>query len=233
MKQLITTEDLLNKNKVYLILLMILCVGYSKINAQILLPSESNTNNINFNTGLDNNLLALNIGYSYFLTNLKSSPFISFTQGSSLLATGNFRAELGVNTWQGSFRKFTLKSQLSLVFARSENEAGNYNGLGINFTINPGFKFGNYGFGLDLQYNPFYATYIKHSNTYLQNYYANAKDGWYENTANNKRIGFYAARQFGKENSSEINFKAGYQNNGLYDKLIPNYYGIIGINKSF
>lgn len=201
--------------------------------AQILQPNNENRHNISLNAGLDNNLLGLTIGYSYYAPKHKSALFIGLNQGSSLLGSGDFRAEIGVNTWQGSFKKFTLKNQLSFVFARSENKAATYNGLGLNLTINPGFKFGKFGVGLDLQLNPFFATHIKHSDFYLQNAFSNAKSGWYSTTAINKRVGFYVVRQFGKQNKLEINLKAGYQNNGIYDKLAPNLYGIVGINKSF
>jgi hypothetical protein len=87
--------------------------------------------------------------------------------------------------------------------------------------------------GADFQYNPFLATQIEHSEFYRQYYYENVKDGFYSSTAQNLRLGLYVAGQFGKTKKLELNLKGGYQNNGEYDKLVPNAYAIIGINKSF
>lgn len=77
------------------------------------------------------------------------------------------------------------------------------------------------------------ATHIKHSDYYRTYLYENVKDGWYNSTAHNLRIGVYIAAQLGKKRTLELNLKGGYQNNGQYDKIILNLYAIIGANKSF
>ena len=42
-------------------------------------------------------------------------------------------------------------------------------GLGLNLVVNPGLRFNRFGLGADLQYNPFFATHIKHTDEYRQN----------------------------------------------------------------
>jgi hypothetical protein len=201
--------------------------------AQVFEPGENSHHNVGTNVGFDNNLISLNLGYAYYITKYKSSAFIDFTQGSSLLGTGDFKTQIGLQIWQGSFKKFTLKNSIALVYARSVSKAGNYNGLGINIVSNLGFKFNRFGVGTDFQYNPFLATHIKHSDYYRTYLYDQVKDGWYGFTAQNLRVGLYMVAQLGKQRTFELNLKGGYQNNGQYDKLVPNAYAIIGVNQSF
>jgi hypothetical protein len=213
-------------------LFFISSISSHEIRAQIFEPT-GNSHNVGVNFGFDNNLISLNLGYAYYTSKYKTSAFIEFTQGSSLIGTGDFKTQIGLQSWLGSFKKFTWRNSIAFVFARSVNKAGNYTGLGINIISNPGFKFNRFGIGADLQYNPFLATHIKHSDYYRHYHYENVKNGWYSLTAQNLRAGLYVAAQIGKQRTLELNMKAGYQNNGQYDKLVPNAYAIFGVNKSF
>jgi hypothetical protein len=237
MKLIKGTPDLESLNfrkakRIIYFLFFVSCISSHQIRAQIFEPTGI-SHNVGVNFGFDNNLISLNLGYAYYISKYKTSALVDFTQGSSLIGTGDFKTQTGLQTWQGSFKKFTLKNSIAFVFARSVNKAGNYTGLGINIVSNPGFKFNWFGVGADLQYNPFLATHITHSDYYQTYIYENVKDGWYSFTAQNLRVGLYVAAQLGKKRTFELNMKGGYQNNGQYDKLVPNAYAIIGVDKSF
>jgi hypothetical protein len=201
-------------------------------NAQISQPDSTKKHLINVSLGYDYNLISLNLGYAHYFPKYKTAPFIDFTQGSALLGTGNFRTQLGLQSWQGSFKAFNLKSTLAFVYSRSVNKAGNYDALGMNLAINPGVNFNRFGFGADFQFNPFFATHIKHSDLWRKTF-SETKDGWYSLTANNLRTGVYASGFLNKEKNFELNIKGGYQTNGQYDKLLPKFYFILGLNKQF
>lgn len=201
--------------------------------SQITKPDSTTKHIINLNIGFDYNIISTNIGYDYYFKKYKTSAFIDFTQGSALLGTSNFRTQIGLKTWKGTFNKFNLRNSLAFVHSHSSNKAGNYDGLGLNLITNAGFTFNRFGLGLDLQYNPFFATHIKHSDYWRTYFYSNAKDGWYSLTSNNLRMGLYLSELFGKHKTTELNLKGGYQSSGQFDKLIPNIYFIIGINKRF
>jgi hypothetical protein len=203
------------------------------VRAQIFEPIENRPHAVGLSFGLNNNLIGLTLGYAYYKAAYKTSAFVDFTQASSLLKAGDFKAQIGLQTWQGSFHKFTLKNSLAFVHAQSLNNAGRYTGLGLNLVVNPGLRFKRFGLGADFQYNPFFATHIKHSDEYRQNFYGNVRDGWYGLTAQNVRLGLYLAQQLGQKRACELNFKGGYQSNGQYDRLAPNAYAIIGLNKLF
>lgn len=219
-------------NKISIAVLLLSCVLTIKAGAQVFAPNGSNPHNFGLNLGFDNNLISVNLSYAYSPAKSKVSAFMDFTQGSSLIGTGDFRTQIGLQSWRGSFKKFILKNSIALVYAQSINKAGAYRGLGINLISNPGLKFNRFSIGADLQYNPFLATRIKHSDLYRINYFENVRDGWYSSTAENLRLGFYVGQQLGKKKTLEMNIRGGYQNNGEYDKLAPNAYAIIGINKS-
>jgi hypothetical protein len=203
----------------------------SNSKGQIMQPSI-NKHLINLHLGYDYNLIALNLGYGYYLSKYKTKAFIDFTQGSALIGTHNFRTQLGIASWQGSIKKFNLKSSVAFVHAQSENKAGVYNALGLNFAVNPGLTINRFSFGTDLQINPFIATHIKHSD-YWKTYFYASKDGWYKNTANNLRLGFYVSGQLDKKKNIEVNFRSGYQSSGKLDRLIPRIYFNLGVNFKF
>ncbi|HEY0055988.1 MAG TPA: hypothetical protein VGB63_11570 [Pedobacter sp.] len=232
-KKDLNLKPLSHIKKTLCIFLYVFCLLTHKATAQIIEPTTGIRHNLGFGAGFDNNLIGLNINYAYHKSSLKSSAFIDFSQGSSLLGTGDFKTQVGLQTWQGSFKRFNLKNSIAFVYARSVNKAGNYTGLGLNIVSNPGVKFNRVSIGADFQYNPFLATQINHSEFYREHYYEDVKDGLYSSTAKNLRLGLYMAGQFGKKKTFELNIKGGYQNNGQYDKLIPNGYAIIGFNKSF
>jgi hypothetical protein len=203
------------------------------VRAQVFEPIENRPHTVGLSSGLNYNLIGLTLGYAYYRAPCKTAVFVDFTQASSLLKAGDFKAQLGLHTWQGSFHPFTLKNSLAFVYAQSLNKAGSYTGLGLNIVVNPGLRFKRFGLGADFQYNPFLASHITHSDEYRQNFYGNVRDGWYGLTAQNVRLGLYLAQQLGRKSAYELNFKGGYQSNGQYDKLAPNAYAVIGLNKLF
>lgn len=225
-------QKIIEKMKFRTLLILVILNNLTS-QAQIIKPDSTVKHIINFNTGYDYNILSINLGYDYFFSKLKTSAFINFTQGSSLLGTSNIRTEIGLKTWQGTFKKFNIRNSLAFVHTHSTNKAGNYDGLGLNLITNVGFTFNRFGIGLDLQYNPFFATHIKHSDYWKTYFYSDAKDGWYSLTSNNLRMGLYMSELLGKQKKTELNLKGGYQSSGQYDKLIPNIYFIIGLNKRF
>lgn len=202
----------------------------STVKAQIYEPDKSLHHLFGITAGFDHNLVALNLNYTYYLPQYKTGAFVSITQGTALLGTGNLQLQIGLQSWQGSFRKFNLKSRLSFMYVRSDNNAGTYNSLGLNLVLNPGLSLGRFGAGLDLQLNPLLATNIQHSDYFRTYVYSDVKDGWYNTSAINLRIGIYLTYLFLKHKTLEVFLKGGYQTNGVYDQLIPGIYFNLGLN---
>jgi hypothetical protein len=220
-----------NATKILFLSLILLQMNNS-LYAQIVKPTVTQIHTANVNLGFDYTIVGITAGYSYFVPKYKTAAFANITQGSALLGTGNYRAQIGLQNWQVLRKKFMLKSEASFTYARSANNAGKFSSLGLTLNINPAIMFRKYAVGLDVQYNPFFATNIQHSDLWKQNYY-NSKDGLYSTTAVNTRVGILINKQFGKSNNTAAFIKGGYQTNGQYDKLTPNIYLITGITKSF
>jgi hypothetical protein len=221
----------MNKIKSFFFSILFLSISLTNF-AQIVKPSNAQIHTASVYTGLDYSLIGISLGYSYYVPKYKTAAFVNLTQSSALLGTGNYRMQLGLQNWQLYGKQFMLKTAASFTYARSINNAGKYNSLGLTINANPAILFRKYAVGLDLQYNPFFATNIQHSDLWKQNYY-NSKDGWYSTTAVNVRAGIVVNKQFGKTKNTAVFIKGGYQNNGQYDKLTPNIYFITGITKSF
>ncbi len=209
--------------------LMIVC-GSINLQAQIVKPDSVSRHLAGINMGYDFTLISVSLNYGYYIPKFHTAPFIDFTQGTSLLATGNWRAQTGIQTWLGSRGKFNLKTTLAFTYAASENNAGRYDALGLNIQLNPGWKGKKIAVGPEFQYMPFFFTRIHHSAYWRQYSYSNAVDGWYSLTGANVRLGGHLAFLFGTRKQYEINLRAGYQTSGQYDKLIPGIYSIIGAN---
>lgn len=164
----------------------------------------------------------------------ETSAFVDITQGTALLGTSNMRMQIGLQTWQGSFKILNLRTLLAFVYTHSSNKASSYNALGLNVQINAGHQWNRWGLGADFQYNPFFATHIKHTDFYRHYYYSEVKDGWYKNTTDNLRIGGYLLVLLDKAKSMELSIRGGYQTSGEFDKLAkPTIYAILGFNKKF
>lgn len=201
--------------------------------SQIQIP-DTNTRHIVFtHAGFDYNLIAVSLGYLNYCPKFKTGVYFDISQGTALLFTSNLKSQIGLQTWQGSFGKFNCKTNMGFIFTRSYNKAGLYNSIGFNFQNNFGLSINRINLGIDIQYNPYILTLIKHSDFYRKYYFENVKDGWYRNLSNNIRIGSYISVLTDKRRLIELSLRLGYQTSGKLDLLIPSIYGIISINKKF
>lgn len=201
------------------------------LRGQILEPGGKNAHLVSLDFGYDHNLVSLNFGYSFFAAQYRSAIFADFTQGTALLGTGNFRTQAGLKTWFDLGKALKVRTLLALVYTQSRSKTGAIDGLGFNLQLNPGITWPRGGIGADLQYNRFLATHFVHSDFWRQYYYKEVKDGWYRSTSANLRTGIYLSSWLGRRQSVELHLRGGYQTNGKFDKLIPKFYGIIGLNK--
>lgn len=220
------------KVKNYLWLLGIFLL-LQKVNAQIQPPDESDRHLLSANLGFDYNIVAVNLSYARYFPNLKTAPFVEITQNTALLGLENFRLQTGIKSWLGSGERFILNSSLAFTWVKSTNEAGIYDGLGTTVEVLPGIRLGRWALGAHLYFNPIVATHIEHSDAFRENFYLNAKDGWYQFTAANLRAGAFVSFLPNQDTPLEITLKGGYQTSGEFDGLIPNLYFLIGLNKRF
>jgi hypothetical protein len=104
--------------------------------------------------------------------------------------------------------------------------------LGLDFHVFTGFTNELWNTGIEVIYNKMFTTYIKHTDVYRDNVFADAKDGWYKNTAANIRIGVLVNR---KINNFDVFFRGGLSKTAKFNDylFVPSYYAHIGGNFRF
>jgi len=204
----------------------LLCSAFltSKVTAQLLPIDQQQRHVIQLGVGFDHSLLAMQLSYARYLPNYRTAIYGAVTQSTSLLRSGNYQMQLGLIHGYAFTKHWRVQGKLGIVYARSTNIAGVYNALGYELGLQPLWYINGGSMGLDLSYQPFIATHIKHSAYWRSFRYEKAADGWFNNTVRTFRIGAVFSRFVNKKQSLELAFKAGYQSNGRYDKLTPPIY---------
>ncbi|MGA0559310.1 hypothetical protein ACO2Q8_21805 [Larkinella sp. VNQ87] len=195
------------------------------------LPTQKHL--VGVEAGYDYSVVTVNFRYGFHLPRLRSAPFVEFTQNTALPGLNNSRSQIGIRSWQGSVGRFLLTSQLAIQSIGASNKAGNYNAVGAVVELNPGLLFNRFGLGLNLAYNPVFATHITHSTDFHDRFFREAKDGWYRQTATNLRAGVNLLYLLNSHKSLEMSLKGGYQTSGSLDQLLPPVYLLLGVNKRF
>ncbi|WP_128544791.1 hypothetical protein [Larkinella soli] len=211
----------------------VFCLLSLSARSQYAPPAPGQTHLLSVEAGYDYSLVAVNLRYGFHFPRLRSAPFVELTQNTALPGLNNTRVQLGLRSWQGSAGRFILPWQIALQGVRAVNPAARFHGVGAVAELNPGLLFNRFGAGLNLSYNPLFATHITHSATFRRDVYTGVRDGWYRQSATNLRAGAYLLYLPDRHKSLELNLKAGYQTSGSLDDLLPPYYFLIGVNKRF
>ena len=201
--------------------------------AQVMQPAENQKNVIQIGTGFDHSLLALHLRYARYTNKYRSVALIEFNQSSALLGTENFSSKLGLVHWLPIHKNFSVQGKLLMVHAQSDNRAGKYRAWGYELSVSPMWVFEKGSVGIEVNYNPFFATHIRHSDYWKEYLYEDASDGWYGTTAKTWRLGASVSYYLNQQKSLEASVKGGYQTNGKYDKLVPGLYVNIHLNYRF
>ena len=196
-------------------------------------PAQNQRNIVQIGTGFDHSLLALHLGYARYIDKYRSAARVELNQSSALLGTKNFSSKLGLIHWLPIHKNFSVQGKLLMVYAQSDNRAGKYRAWGYELNIGPMWVFRKGSIGIEANYNPFFATHIRHSDYWKEYLYEDVSDGWYGTTAKTWRLGASVSHYLNRKKSLEASVKGGYQTNGKYDKLVPGLYFNIHLNYRF
>ena len=141
---------------------------------------------------------------------------IKITSETTILRKGNFEIRGGMNA----------------VFVNAKLETETMSSLGADFHVFTGLTSKKWTAGFTFNYNQVFSTYIKHSDKYKDNVFADVVDGWYKNTAANIRIGLLLNRTFGK---IDVHIKAGASLTAKFNEylFVPPLYGLLGVSYRF
>lgn len=223
--------------KYILILIIALFVGL-QLNAQDgnagLL--SSNEQSVGISTGIDYSILPFEINYKkgFNLFNYKypivfgadvTIPFFDFD-------LNDIRIRLTSETVLLKKGIFEVRGGIDPVVCNTKMQTETMTSIGADFHVFTGVSTQKWNTGIELNYNQMVSTYIKHTDKYKENVYADVVDGWYKATASNIKIGLLVGRKF---NNLEIYLKGGISKTGKFNNylFVPTIYSIIGFNYRF
>ncbi len=126
-------------------------------------------------------------------------------------------------------RNFEIRGGIDPLFVNLKMETETMSSLGADFHLFTGFTNEKWNTGLEVSYNQVFSTYIKHTEKYKENVYADVVDGWYKNTASNFRLGVLVNRSF---KQMDVYLNGGISRTGNFNAylFVPTMYALIGVN---
>lgn len=144
--------------------------------------------------------------------------------------TNDYRFKLGGQTILYSFGRLDCWGVLTFIARGTKNSIHDANSLGVDITFLTGFYCKHWFITGEFGYDRSILTHINHSAWYKTYFYADAKDGWYRNTASHSNYGFrsgFSVKRF------EFTIRIGIQKTkSIIDPLVP-FFGVLGLNYRF
>lgn len=185
--------------------------------------------------GIDHSMLTLSVGYGRYLDlasiDRRLLLFTDYALPLASLDIRDFRLRSGLRVHAVAKGSFQLPIWISLNVSNAHNKIFRATGLGSELGIGPGYYGRLFTVASELNWDQTWTSYIKHTATYRDLFYENAKDGWYSMTATSLRVGLHAAWHINKRFT--LGLKGGYQKFGEFNKLIPPIYGVVNAQFSF
>ncbi len=146
------------------------------------------------------------------------------------LDTHDFRARLGAQSSIVRWRSVQLVGSATFLTRGTSNTT--YDGLnfGADFTGSLGVYRQSWFSAAEFGFDKAIVTHITHSDWYRNNYYADAKDGWYMTGGGTFHYGFAAGVPLGR---IEVSARAGWVQTEDFNDLTPPMYGSLGVGFGF
>jgi hypothetical protein len=144
--------------------------------------------------------------------------------------TRDFRARLQARTTLVRWRSVRLVGSAAFITRGTENSTYRALNFGADFTgaagvYRPGwFVAGEFGFDKAI------ITHLAHSDWYRENFYPEAKDGWYLNAGGTFHYGFAGGVAIGR---TELAVRAGWRQTEDFNDLLPPIYASLGVGFRF
>jgi len=144
--------------------------------------------------------------------------------------TRDFRARLQARTSLVRWRSLRLVGSAAFITRGTENSIYRALNFGADFTGAAGvyrqgwFVAGEFGFDKAI------ITHLTHSDWYRENFYPDAKDGWYLNAGGTYHYGVSGGVAIGR---TELTLRAGWQRTEDFNDLLPPVYASLGVGFGF
>ncbi len=205
--------------KSFLFLILFIFAAAPKAEAQTVNWSrmEPVTHHARIYSGLDYGLVyGLNYGRVIKAKSIVWMPFVDASLPMGNQGLDDYRLSVGTLAKVFDYKNWIASLDVSIVGRQNRNPFVRMNGLGSESGIHLGYYKEKWFVNIQFSTDNSYLTYFKHTEAYKGNF-PDAKDAWYQNTANNQYFGLNAGYSFKKV---DITLSSGLrQTDGLKTKL--------------
>lgn len=192
------------------------------------MPAEAK-NTFGLDGGLETSFIA-RAKYAHRIDLGDSRLYARFTFPFAAPDLGDFGADAGLDTRLFGWRDWRVALQLGPLLRRTENDLFSATALGLGATMLLGYEGAQWGISAELGYEQFLTTYMKNSDIYREQYFADAKNGWYALSGSTARGGLRGGARIG---AVEIFARAGIEATGRFNGHSPPLYATIGTSYAF
>lgn len=181
--------------------------------------------------GLDPALVTT-LGYARLVTVAGHDVQLSADAGIAAAAmdVNDFRVRLGAQTSLVRWRSLHFTGSATFITRGTENTIYRGINLGSEFSGTAGVYRPKWFAAGELGFDKAIITHLTHTEWYRDNYYPDAKDGWYLDAGGTWHYGVAAGLAIGR---TELTGRFGWRRSQDYNDLTPPLYGSLGIGVGF
>ncbi len=191
---------------------------------------------IGIGTGLDYSVLPLIISYDRGLKvlNYQYPVSLGLELTTPLFSPDLKDLRLKIKGATTLFQKgwAALRGGINPVLTRVHLKTQEITSIGLELEFFAGYISEKWNLGLEASYNKVLTSYIKHSQLFKENIFAEVQDGWYQNTAGNLRLGVHANYRIKR---FDLYLKTGMSKTGKFNDylFVPGIYTVLGTKFRF
>jgi len=195
---------------------------------------DSGKNVVGTTVGIDGAVVAWSLGYARGVPLPIDRQLVLHTR----LTLPMTRPDFGDWKWAGGvrmnavqWRGFAWPLSLAVVARGMSNASVRAMGMGTELLTMPGYYPRRWFVAGEVSWDQEWGTHVRHSDAYREWVYAGVHDGWYRNTGFTMR---YGARVGGRPwKHLELWARAGYEQHGRFDIVLPPLYALLGLDFRF
>lgn len=153
-----------------------------------------------------------------------------FTLPVVLPDLGDWAVEGGLQASALRWRDLRLALSVGPILKLDTNRLFTAFAAGLGATMLAGYEGPRWGLSLEAGWEQMLATYLRHSDRYVESINPGAKSGWYAASGSVARLG---ARGGFRVGSVEVFARVGVDATGLFNALTPPFYGTVGVGAAF
>lgn len=205
----------------------LMCSGYAILKAQSFFPGQDGEHCISAGIEAEAGML-FSVGYqrSFHVEPLRKNigVFANATIPSGDELLNDLRIKLGAQTFLLPENGYTISAGIALTGIHSNNDLISATGFGLDLILTAGYYGSAWFAAAEAGMDRTFISSITFTDYYREYFYEGARDGWYDNTAGNLRLGARGGIRTGR---TELALRTGLQTTlALNNRVLPFYAGL-------